>query len=129
MFIELGTDNGVRIDGKILKAPPMERKLFQLFALNAGRPVTYEQMIDFTYGDDREIPLDFKRNLLVIISNLKKSLGKPLSFLIVNQSGYGYMLKPEGLIIKLKWEKFLWTSSKREPFKLRDMPLEATASQ
>jgi predicted ATPase/DNA-binding SARP family transcriptional activator len=87
----------VRDQGRALNVPGNRpRELLALLALNAGRVVSAERLIELLWGD--EVPPTAANALQVHISALRKVLepsGPPFRWLISDRSSYVLRIKPE----------------------------------
>lgn len=79
----------VKVSGKPVKLGPLEFKLVEYFARNAGVAVSREQILAEVYGIDAEIDTG-RVDLLVRRLRLKLGAGGRL---VVAHPGYGYMLE------------------------------------
>ena len=79
----------VNVSGKAVKLGPLEFKLLEYFARNAGVAVSREQILAEVYGIDAEIDTG-RVDLLVRRLRLKLDAGGRL---VVAHPGYGYMLE------------------------------------
>ena len=79
----------VSVSGKPVKLGPLEFKLVEYFARNAGVAISREQILAEVYGIDAEIDTG-RVDLLVRRLRLKLGAGGRL---VVAHAGYGYMLE------------------------------------
>jgi len=81
----------VSVNGRQVKLGPLEFKLVEYFARNAGVAVSREQILTEVYGIDADIDTG-RVDLLVRRLRLKLGAGGTL---IVAHAGYGYMLEKD----------------------------------
>lgn len=79
----------VSVNGEVVKLGPLEYKLVEYFARNAGVAISREQILAEVYGIDADIDTG-RVDLLVRRLRLKLGAGGAL---IVAHPGYGYMLE------------------------------------
>jgi two-component system KDP operon response regulator KdpE len=77
----------VQVDGKAVHLTPIEYEVLKLLAVNAGRVLTHQQLLDRVWGPEYRGEAGYLRP---IITSLRKKLG---AHLIGTEQGVGYRLR------------------------------------
>lgn len=83
----------VRVSGRLVKLGPLQYRLFEYLARNAGVAVSRDQILNEVYGIAADIGTD---RVDVLVQRLRRKLGDypGAGGHIIAQPGYGYLLEP-----------------------------------
>jgi DNA-binding response OmpR family regulator len=86
---------GVSVSGRSVKLGPLEYRLFEYLARNAGVAVSRDQILSEVYGIDADIGTE---RVDLLVRRLRKKLGDypDTGGHIIAHPGYGYLLERRG---------------------------------